>query len=378
MSATITNVETIPVSVPTEESYETSLSVATGGQGAHDHVLVRVETDAGVTGVGEVAPHSPWPHGLTQSAVVDLIADRITPAIDGKPLHRIPRLVENVEQVLSGESFPLCGIDMALHDALGKLRDQPVYELLGGPAGKEPMVDLHSSIGIRPPEEVREIAARAAEEGFNAFKLKVGGPDLAAERAAVEAIAEAVPDARIRIDANQGWTAAEAVNAVPELDEAAGGLVLVEQPVPYDDTAGLRRVREAAGVPVLADEACFSPQDVASLAKQGACDLINIKLAKTGGLSRAQDVATVANAHGLACFMGSMLELGVGTAANAQFAAASPAVSYPSGVLNVHAASTLIEETERWTPDGDRFIVPDSPGLGVTLDSDAVERYRVD
>jgi L-alanine-DL-glutamate epimerase-like enolase superfamily enzyme len=378
MSARVTAVETIPVSVPAEESYETSLSVDTGGQGAYDHVVVRIETDTGVTGVGEIAPSSTWPHGLTQSAVLNLVADRIAPIVEGEPLHHIPRLVAEAERALSGEPFPLYGVDVALHDALGKLRDQPLYDLLGGAPGGEPTVDLHYSIGIRPPDEVRERAAEAATEGFSAFKLKVGGPDFAAQRAAVAAIAEAVPDARIRVDANQGWSAAEAVTAVPKLDDAAGGLVLVEQPVPYDDIAGLRRVREATGVPVLADEACFSPRDVASLADQGACDVVNIKLAKTGGLVRGQDVATVASAHGLPCFMGSMLELGIGTAANAHFAAASSAVQYPTGVLNVHAASTLVEEWSAWEPDGDSFTVPDSPGLGVTLDEDAIERYRVD
>lgn len=378
MSTRVTAVETIPVSVPAERSYETSLSVATGGQGAYEHVLVRIETDADVDGVGEVAPESAWPHGLTQSAIVDLIEDRLAPLITDEAIHRVPRLVERAERELSGEPFPLCGVDVALHDALGKVREQPVYELLGGAPAGEPAVDLHYSIGIRPPEEVRDLAADARDAGYTAFKVKVGGPDFAAERAAVAAIHEAVPDARIRVDANQGWSAAEAVNRVPELDEAAGGLILVEQPVPYDDVAGLRRVREATGVPVLADEACFSPSDVADLARRDACDVVNIKLGKTGGLVRARDVATVADAHGFPCFMGSMLELGVGTAANAHFAAASPAVTYPSGILNVHASTTLVEERNLWTPSGDRFTVPDRPGLGVTLDEPAVERYRVD
>lgn len=378
MSTCVTTVETIPVTVPTETSYETSLSVATGGQGAYEHVLVRVETDAGVDGVGEVAPEPAWPHGLTQSAVVDLVDESLAPLIEGEPIHRIPRLMERAEQALAGEPFPRCGVDVALHDALGKLRDQPVYELLGGPPADDPTVDLHYSIGIRPPEEVRELAAEARDAGYTAFKVKVGGPEFDAESAAIAAIHETVPDARIRVDANQGWSAAEAVNRVLELDEAAGGLVLVEQPVPWDDVAGLRRVREATSVPVLADESCFSPSDVADLARRDACDIVNIKLGKTGGLHRAQDVATVAQAHGLPCFMGSMLELGVGTAANAHFAAASPAVTYPSGILNVHATTTLVEEPERWTPSGDRFTVPDRPGLGVTLDEDAIERHRVD
>jgi L-alanine-DL-glutamate epimerase-like enolase superfamily enzyme len=78
------------------------------------------------------------------------------------------------------------------------------------------------------------------------------------------------------------------------------------------------------------------------------------------------------------CFMGSMLELGVGTATNAYFAASSPVVTYPSGVLNVHAEDTLVKEREAWTPSTDEFELPDAPGLGVTLDEEAVERYRVD
>lgn len=380
MSPTVTDVEAVPISVPNETSYETSLSVATGGQDSYDHVIVRVKTDAGVEGVGEVAPLSAWPHGLTQSAVQALIEDRLAPVVEGEPLHRIPRLVDRAETVLSGEPFPLCGVDVALYDALGKARGLPVYELLGGAPDGDPTIDLHYSIGIRPPEEVRELAADAREEGYTAFKVKVGGPDFEAEREAIAAIVEAVPDAGIRIDANQGWSVAEAVTRVAALDDAADGLVLVEQPVAYDDVAGLRRVREATGVPVLADESCFSPSDAADLARRDACDIVNIKLGKTGGLTRARDVATVARAHGLTCFMGSMLELGVGMAANAHFAASSPAVTYPSGIMNVHAESMLVAERDRWSPTdaSDGFTVPDEPGLGVTLDETALEQYRTD
>jgi len=378
MTATVTTVETVLLSVPKQISYETSLSVATGGEGSYDHVLVRVETDAGVEGVGEVAPLSTWPHGLTQSAVVDLIDGTLAPLIEGEPIHRVPRLVDRAERNLSGEPFPLCGVDVALYDALGKIRGLPVYELLGGAPGGDPTVELHYSIGIRPPDEVRELALKGRDKGFTAFKVKVGGPDFEAEREAVAAISDTISDARIRVDANQGWSVAEAVNRVPRLDDAADGLVLVEQPVPYDDVAGLRRVREATGVPVLADEACFSPADVANLAERDACDVVNIKLAKAGGLARARDIATVATAHGLPCFMGTMVELGVGSAANAHFAASSPAITYPSGALNVHAESTLVKEWEAWTPSGDRFTVPSDPGLGVTVDEDAVERYRID
>lgn len=374
----VTSVEAIPVSVPVETAYETSLSLSTGSQETYDHVIVRVGTDAGVVGHGEVAPFAAWPHGLSQRGVLALVEDVLAPLVEGRRLDHVPRIVKDCWEALSGEPFPLCGVDVALWDALGKARCLPVYDLLGGPSGEEPTIDLHYSIGIKAPDEVRAEAAAAAENGFTAFKVKVGGPDIAAECDAVAAISEAVPDARIRVDANQGWSVPEAIRRIPRLDAAAGGLVLVEQPIDYDDVAGLGRVRDAVGVPILADEACFGPRDVARLARADACDIVNIKLAKTGGLSRARDVATVADAHGIPCFMGSMLELGVGTAANAQFAAACPAVTYPTGILNVHAADTLVEERDRWTPDGDTFTLPDSPGLGVTLDEAALTSFRVD
>lgn len=378
MSVSVTGVEAVPVSVPVETAYETSLSVDSDDRGTYDHVVVRVETDAGVAGVGEIAPEPYWPHGLTRSACATLVDETLAPLLEGRPLHRIRRHVDRLERELAGEPFPLYGVDVALHDALGRVRELPAYELLGGPVDGEPTIDLHYSIGIKAPDEVAAEAAEAAEAGFTDFKVKVGGPDFEAERAAVAAIAERVPAAAIRVDANQGWTPPEATRRIRALDEAADGLVLVEQPVGHDDLDGLARVTATVDVPILADEGCFSPRDVASLARRDACDAVNIKLGKTGGLARARDVATVASAHGLPCFVGSMLELGIGAAANAQFAAASPAVAYPTGTLNVHAEHTLVAERERWRPDGSRFRLPDAPGLGVTLDEDALARYRVD
>lgn len=374
----VTGVEAIPVAVPVETAYETSLSVDGEGEQHYEHVLVRVETEDGVVGLGEVAPMAAWPHGLSQSAVVTLVEDVLAPVVTGSHLDRIPRTVERCWETLSGEPFPLCGVDMALWDALGKTRGVPMHDLLGGPVAEGAEIDLHHSIGIKDAEEVRADAVAAAEAGASAYKIKVGGPDFEAERAAVAAIADAVPGARIRVDANQGWTPPEAMRRIPDLDAAADGLVLVEQPVAFDDVAGLARVRERVDVPILADEACFGPRDVAALATRNACDAVNIKLAKTGGLQRAREVATVADAHGLPCFMGTMLELGIGTAATAHFMAACPAVEYPSGVVNVHAAHTLVEDPDRWTADGDTFAVPDRPGLGVSLDEAALSTYRTD
>jgi L-alanine-DL-glutamate epimerase-like enolase superfamily enzyme len=376
----VTALEAIPVSVPIEGSYDTSLSLGADDAGAetYDHVIVRIETDAGVTGVGEIAPTPYWPRGLTQSATVAIVDERIAPLLEGRDVARIGRVVDDLERAISAEPFPVSGVDAALHDALGKALDRPVYDLLGGPINDRREFELHHSIGIKDAEAMAEDAREAAENGFDAFKVKVGGPDPTAEREAVAAIADAIPGARIRVDANQGWTADEAIREIRALDDAAGGLVLVEQPVPYDDVAGMRRVREAVDPPILADETCFSPADVARVARTDAADIVNVKLAKTGGLHRGREVAAVARAHGLTCFMGSMVELGVGTATNAHFRVATPEITYPTGVLNLHAEETLVENDGDWRREGATFAVPDGPGLGVTLDEGAVEQFRVD
>ncbi|WP_256301725.1 mandelate racemase/muconate lactonizing enzyme family protein [Haloarchaeobius salinus] len=374
----VTAVKTIPVSVPAETAYKTSLSLASEAEHKFEHVLVQIETDAGVTGLGESAPLSSWPHGLSQGAVNSLIEETLAPVVEGRRLENIPRIIDDCWQALPGEPFPLCGIDMALWDALGKARDLPVYDLLGGPANERPSIDLHYTIGIKEPRKVRSDVKKATDAGYSAIKIKVGGPDFAIEREAITAIAEAAPDTRIRIDANQGWTVPEALRRIPILDDAAGGLVLVEQPIDYDNIAGMARLRGSVSPPILADEACFGPRSVATLARADACDIVNVKLGKAGGFSRASDVATVADAHGLPCFMGGMLELGVGAAANAHFAASCPNITYPTGALHVHATDTLVQEQAQWTPETGTFTVPDTAGLGVTLDRDAVAQYRVD
>lgn len=319
-----------------------------------------------------------WPRGLTQKACTDLINDTLAPTVEGHQVIRLPRILEALERQLSAEPFPVYGIDLALHDALGKYLDVPVYDLLGGPKTANRSFDLHHSIGIKGTDEMAADATSAAERGFQAFKVKVGSDEHGQECAGIRAITEAVPDARIRIDANQAWQPEEAIRKIRELDQAANGLTLVEQPVGYDIIDGLRRVREAVAPPILADESVFSPRDVVTVARNRAADIINIKLAKTGGLHRGKNVAVVAAAHGLTCFMGSMIELGIGAAASAHLTVSTPEIAYPTGIMNQYVEDTLVANEDEWTVDGSTFTVPTRPGLGIEVDHSAIERHRID
>ena len=153
--------------------------------------------------------------------------------------------------------------------------------------------------------------------------------------------------------------------------------MFVEQPVPNDDVAGLQRVRTKIQPLVMADESCYTARDVVCLAEWEAADLVNLNVANAGGLHSAQRAATVAEAHGFSCLAGGMLELGVGAAASAHVTLATPAISYPTGILNRFAEHMLIADSDDWEPSGPRMTVPDQPGLSVTIDEDTLNRYCV-
>jgi L-alanine-DL-glutamate epimerase-like enolase superfamily enzyme len=132
--------------------------------------------------------------------------------------------------------------------------------------------------------------------------------------------------ATLRLDANQGWTAQEAVHALQTLEAAGVVLELVEQPVKAHDLAGLRHVRERVATPVMADESVFGPAQALALIRMQAADIINIKLMKAGGISRAAQIADLCGEHGIDCMIGCMLESSIGVAAAVHLAIAKSAV----------------------------------------------------
>jgi L-alanine-DL-glutamate epimerase-like enolase superfamily enzyme len=160
---------------------------------------------------------------------------------------------------------------------------------------------------------VREKAAAAAEGGFPVLKLKLGTDR---DRELVAAVREAAPDARLRVDANEAWTPREAVRKSEWL--ADRGVEFVEQPVPAEDSDGLRFAYERSALPIAADESCVTLADVPAIADR--CDIANLKLMKTGGLLEARRVVAAARSHGLEVMCGCMIESNASIAAAAQLA----------------------------------------------------------
>ncbi|MBV9521364.1 MAG: hypothetical protein JO010_01140 [Alphaproteobacteria bacterium] len=222
------------------------------------------------------------------------------------------------------------------------------------------------SIHIAPVAEMIDQAKAALKRGFKGVKIKLG-IDPKHDVEAVRAIREAVgPQATIRTDANMGWRSRrEALAIIEKLAPLA--IHSVEQPLPADRLEDLAWLRERSPVPIMLDESVWGVDDARRVIAAGAADIINVYVSEAGGLRNAARIFAMAEAAGIECTIGSMPELGIGTAAQMHLAVAMPELLGPSDVCGVlYNAESLIQETLA-IHEGISGI-PDGPGLGVTLD----------
>ena len=296
-ATTVERVEVERLSLPLHTPFVTALRRAT----TVETVLVRVTDSGGRVGVGE-APQN-WPVlGSSVEGSAACLDGPLSGVVLGRPADP-DALWPALDRAALGNGAAKSALDCALHDLAG-----------------HPAVDLPTvvTLPVGLPDEVAEAARTRVAEGFAHLKLKVG-TDPVLDRERVRAARAAAPAATLRIDANQGWDAHTALAVLEDL--ADQGLELVEQPVPAPDLLGLAHVRLHAPVPVMADESVFGLADLVEVVRLGAADLVNLKLAKAGGLTPARDLARVARRHGLGVSVGCMLEGPVGVAAAARLAA---------------------------------------------------------
>ena len=296
----ITKVRLGRISVPLRTPFKTALRSVS----SVEDVIVEIHTDCGAVGYGE-APPTGAITGDTTGAIIGAIQDHIGKSIIGRDVDELEDLLQIVQKCIVGNSSAKAAVDMALWDLYGQLYNIPVYKLLGG-AKKQIITDI--TISVNDPDIMVKDALTALDRGYDCLKMKVGvNPKLDVER--LSAVRNAVgKDVVIRIDANQAWQPKEAVRILNKMQEQGLDIELVEQPVKAHDFEGLKYVTDRSYVPVLADEAVFSPEDAMTIMKMGAADLVNIKLMKCGGIYNALKIASAAEIFGVECMIGCMLE----------------------------------------------------------------------
>jgi L-alanine-DL-glutamate epimerase-like enolase superfamily enzyme len=221
-----------------------------------------------------------------------------------------------IRSIYFSQGTAIAGIEMALLDALTRSYDIPLYVFFGGASTS---VETDMSIPMVTPERGYDLAKATVARGISSIKIKVGG-DLSDDVARVEAIREGAPNAGLMLDANQGYTANEALICLEALDNRDIRPMLMEQPVHKDDYEGLRYVTQHTTVPIAADESAYSAANVAHLLEMGAVNVVNIKLMKSGFVE-ALDIAAVCRARHTQLMIGAMMESRLAIAAAAHFVA---------------------------------------------------------
>ncbi|WP_232665514.1 mandelate racemase/muconate lactonizing enzyme family protein [Pseudonocardia sp. TRM90224] len=366
----VTAVETAPVSLAAHP--ELVVHGAKGGHERSDFLLVRVTVSGeGRTevGYGEVSATPLW-SGEDGTTAQHLIRTVLAPALVGQQLVPVGALDARMDRALAANPFTRSGVSIALWDGWARWLGLPLATVLGGPYRTEVPIKLSLS---GDGDVLRRTHAAAVRAGFRAFKVKVG-LGVAGDVARVAAVRELVgPEAFVGVDANGGWSRAEAARAVTLL--APYDVAFVEQPCAASDVDGLRMTR-ALGVQVVADESVFDLADLARVVRADAADVVSVYVGKAGGPGRAVELAATAHAFGIRSLIGSNGELGIGAAAQLHVACAIPhlATDLPSDVIGAHYYAEDVL-AERLDSDGRRARMHDRPGLGVVPRREIAERF---
>jgi o-succinylbenzoate synthase len=303
----IANVRTERFSLPLLAPFQTSAGLVE----RRDLALFRVTTESGLTGTGEVTP-LPQLDGITVSQAASALGDPLVNSLFGTEVEECAALLPELRDRLPRCSF--AAVEAALLDLEARMLDLPLADMLA--PEHDASVLVNAVIAAESADEIAAAGARVLADGYETVKLKVG---FANDVWRVSALREAIGyGVRIRLDANGAWWASEAVEKIGHLLEF--GIELIEQPVHADDLVGMNRVRETFNVPIVADEGVRGLDDLQRHIEEAACDGIAIKLAPTGGLTAARELADLAAKAGKFTIVTSALDGPVGLATGVHFA----------------------------------------------------------
>ncbi len=381
----ITSVDVYQISLPVRRPHTWAGNYSPIGQG---YVVVRLHVEDGTIGLGEAQVLKDWggefgsKYGEAPKTTALLIKEYLEPLITGEDVREIQNVNAKMDKFVKGYPYAKAAIDVAMHDAVGKIYGVPVYQLLGGRVRAE--VPVAHSIGLMEIDEAVAEARQVFEEGITCVKLKVGR-DIKRDIELVERVRAALPEIQIRVDANQGYrTWKEALKATRIM--ADFDIWYMEQPC--EGLEAMARVAQNTEVPIMADEGAWNAHDVLRIIRADACEMVSCYYTKAGGLLKSKTLLAVAATGGLQCDVNGSAEMGIGNAANVHLAASSEIVCLP-GTIPV----TSTAEIERTRIAGHKYlddiivepfeyrdghlIVPDRPGLGVELDEAKIEKYRI-
>jgi L-Ala-D/L-Glu epimerase len=372
--------------------FRNSFITAHGVMTAREGIIVQITTERGTSGIGEIAPlpacggaglanassHLPALaerlHDTTLDEALELVYGVGRRADQGSP----PRLPTTPAFTMTRDGWvvvALCGLEIALLDAMGKAEGCGVCTLLS-PAGIAPRakVPVNAVIGALDLGAAIAAAREAKKDGFRCVKLKVAvGGSFQEEIERVAAVREAIgPATHLRLDANEAWNLEEAIAILSQC--VPYNIQYVEQPLSAHDLTGMHALRQAVPIPIAVDEALHSLESAQLVLDSEAADVLVIKPQLAGGLRVGQKIVQAATERGVRTVITSTLEAGIGLVAALHLAAASPAVTLECGLATLHLLVDDLVTNDLPVREG-LLAVPTGPGLGIALDREALDRY---
>lgn len=335
-------------------------TIATGTMHFAQNIFIKVHTDAGFYGVGECSAF-PMIAGETQATCFEMAKD-FAAIWKNKDATAINERMQDLHSYTAFNATIKSAFDMALYDLAAKAANKPLYQWLGGEK-KQPETDL--TIGIDTPANMANMAVDFVKRGVRIIKIKLGKnavEDVERVRRIRETVGESIT---LRIDANQGWTYDNALFALTAMQPF--NIQFCEQPMRYWDDDKLPALVQQSPIKIMADESVFDHHDALRIIKAKACDYVNIKFAKSGGILEAIKIHEVCKQHQIPCMMGGMLESRVALSAFAHFA-----LSHDNILFYDMDTCMLGHKTDPVTGGvqykGFFLEVPDTPGIGADAD----------
>lgn len=363
----IASIESFIIDLPVIRPHKLAMAVIN----RHSQVIVRIKTQCGAEGLGEIAI---IPHYGEESpgAVKSVIDECLAPYLIGYDVRQFGRIIQRMDQVIKGNAYAKGGLEMACVDATARAQGVPAHQLFGGKV--HDTIPLLWVLGNGVIEkDIEEAQRKLADRQYRLFLVKIGSgsPRENVERAL--AVKAALGDAAsVRVDINQGWDEPTATWGIAELQ--AGGIDVIEQPLPRHDHAGMRRLTERFAVPIMADEGVATPEEAFLIAGSRAADAFSVKVTKHGGLVRTKQVAGIAQAAGLSLFGGTMIEGQIGTSAYAQIFSTMSNLTLGAQLFGPHLLTDDVATQVMQFRDYE-LLVPDAPGFGTTIDEDKLKFY---
>jgi L-alanine-DL-glutamate epimerase-like enolase superfamily enzyme len=361
----ISQVELYKLSISLKEPFITSL----GRNDYAENVLVIIKTDAGITGFGECSPYMPV-NGESQDTCF-IVGQYFAKVLKGKDALAIEERIKDMDQVIYGNTSIKSAFDIALYDIASQHAGIPLYKFLGGKNDKTIFTDY--TVSISEPDKMASDAIKIKNEGFPAIKVKLGKDgkkDVERMKAIRAAIGNTIP---LYIDANQGWTVDEAIETLKAL--APLNIGHCEEPIPRWDFMNLPKVRKASPIPIMADESCGDEHDAERLLSIDACDYMNIKIGKAGGLLKALKIVEQAKKKGLHLQVGAFMESRIAMTAFAHFALCSPLIQH----FDFDTALMFSEDPVTGGiiyEKGGIVKVPEQAGLGASIEEEWLKRFE--